>query len=239
MQPGWDWAAAAGARPAGDRLHPRRRGVRRRAGHLARDAGGRHRDRGRRHRRIPRADARRLPPRRRRHRRRAAQGDGPRRQPGQRQRPRAVRRPAGRAALVRASRCWPTTAASRCCRRSRTTRSSTPCCPGSRRRPLTAPRPHPGLPAGHLLRHHRDLALPAPPRRHLPAGRRQRGAHQADDEEGFTQLAVVQPADDPNRPVDPVAEAAGSRSPAPTCTSTSGSRAGTAGRCPRRGREPR
>jgi hypothetical protein len=30
----------------------------------------------------------------------------------------------------------------------------------------------------------------------------------ADDEEGFTQLAVVQPADDPNRPVDPVAEAA-------------------------------
>jgi hypothetical protein len=31
----------------------------------------------------------------------------------------------------------------------------------------------------------------------------------ADDEEGFTQLAVVQPADDPNRPVDTVAEAAG------------------------------
>ena len=30
-----------------------------------------------------------------------------------------------------------------------------------------------------------------------------------DDEEGFTQLAVVQPADDPNRPVDTVAEAAG------------------------------
>ena len=31
----------------------------------------------------------------------------------------------------------------------------------------------------------------------------------ADDEEGFTQLAVVQPADDPNRPVDTVAEGAG------------------------------
>ena len=29
------------------------------------------------------------------------------------------------------------------------------------------------------------------------------------DEEGFTQLAVVQPADDPNRPVDSVAEANG------------------------------
>ena len=64
---------------------------------------------------------------------------------------------------------------SRCCRRSRTTRSSTPCCPGSRRCPLTAPRSHPGLPPGHLLRHHRDLAFPAPPRRHLPPGPRQRG----------------------------------------------------------------
>ena len=32
---------------------------------------------------------------------------------------------------------------------------------------------------------------------------------QAEDEEGFTQLAVVQPAGDPNRPVDPVAAAAG------------------------------
>ena len=29
------------------------------------------------------------------------------------------------------------------------------------------------------------------------------------DEEGFTQLAVVQPADDPTRPEDPVAAAAG------------------------------
>lgn len=33
------------------------------------------------------------------------------------------------------------------------------------------------------------------------------------DEEGFTQLAVVQPADDPNRPIDPVAEANGISQP--------------------------
>lgn len=38
-------------------------------------------------------------------------------------------------------------------------------------------------------------------------------AAQTEDEEGFTQLAVVQPADDPNRPPDPVATAAGAPQP--------------------------
>ena len=208
VQPGWDWAAPPVLGTAATAYIRDTTGVHRRPGVLARGPGGRHRDRRRCHRRVPRADAGRLPSRRRRHRRRDAQGARPCRQPGQlRGCTSAVRRSAGRPAFFRhlAARRRPLAQVQQAIQNNEEFEAVLS---GQQAGPLTVR----DLTRGYRLDIYSDITGS------WHSLHRRDGTYRlghgsvvltTHDEEGFTQLAVVQPADDPNRPVDPVAEAPG------------------------------